>query len=94
MTSPPCFICGKALECVFREPGEGIYNQPYEATVFHSHGHYGSTVFDPVTGHRSLELNICDKCLLENKERVLHVEPMHPERPILYDVRPWDPESD
>jgi hypothetical protein len=90
---PPCFICEKKVASVFPDPPEYIYNQPYKATVFVSHGHYGSTVFDPVIGNRHLEINICDECLLERKDRVLHVRP-HPPAEQEYDVRVWDPEND
>lgn len=65
-TPIPCFVCGKPLEEV---ADEGV-NQPHEATVFITNGHYGSTVFDPMDG-TWLELNICDPCLLERSKKVL-----------------------
>jgi len=56
----PCIICGKKLENVFAT----AKNQPYGATAFQSHGHYGSTAFDPMDG-TYIEINICDPCLLQ-----------------------------
>lgn len=54
----PCIVCGKALENVDNFEG----NQPYAGTEFHSYGHYGSTIFDPMDG-QVLMLNVCDDCL-------------------------------
>lgn len=68
------------------------YNQPHAATVFHSHGHYGSTVWDPPLSMvgKTIEVTICDDCLVANKDRVLHVVPKHQDPE--YVVTPWDPE--
>jgi hypothetical protein len=50
------------------------FNQPYKGTTFFSRGHYGSTVFDPPPSSPvRLELNICDPCLEERAERIIHV---------------------
>lgn len=57
----PCITCGKDLESVFL-PEDDAENQPYGGTCFTTHGHYGSTIFDPMDGHY-LELNVCDACL-------------------------------
>lgn len=68
----PCVICGKQLENVdMHENGENR-NQPYAGTSFVSHGHYGSTIFDPFNASM-LEINFCDACLREaaEKKRVL-----------------------
>lgn len=56
----PCFKCGKTVENVF----EDAINQPYQATEFHTYGHYGSTFWDPMDEVR-LVLNVCDDCLEE-----------------------------
>lgn len=64
----PCICCGVELENIDR--GVDV-NQPYNGTTFTSHGHYGSTIYDPMyTGHY-LEINICDACLVLRKDRVL-----------------------
>lgn len=66
----PCVVCGKELEPVLPEEVRMAENQPYEATVFSSPGHYGSTAFDPMDGTR-LVINVCDRCLIDKKDRVL-----------------------
>lgn len=55
----PCICCGKQLESAM---GDHADNQPYAGTTFHSRGHYGSTVFDPMDGS-FLEVNVCDECM-------------------------------
>lgn len=55
-----CIACGKSLDSVLRD--DDVENQPYGGTCFTTHGHYGSTIFDPMDGHY-LELNVCDVCL-------------------------------
>lgn len=64
----PCLLCGKALE----NTDTTAENQPYGGTAFETHGHYGSTAFDPMNGSM-LEINVCDPCLREaaEKSRVL-----------------------
>jgi hypothetical protein len=69
------------------------YNQPYGGTVFKCGGHYGSTVFDPTHGGVHLEINICDECLKNHKERVIMVQGK-PRPDPEYDVEPWNPEWD
>lgn len=86
----PCFSCGKELEPAFKETFDGIYNQPHGGTVFRSSGHYGSTVWDPVTDSKHIELTICDTCLVAYKARVLLVKERS--RAPEYDVCPWDPD--
>jgi len=58
----PCFKCNKPLRQVDRDVTLPAENQPYEGTAFTTHGHYGSTIFDPMDG-QFLEINICDECL-------------------------------
>jgi hypothetical protein len=57
----PCIVCGKELE---PSDAEGD-NQPHGGTVFETHGHYGSTVFDPMWTPKYLEVTFCDECLVE-----------------------------
>lgn len=54
----PCILCGKELENVVND----AENVPYQGTAFETHGHYGSTAFDPMNGSM-LEINFCDDCL-------------------------------
>lgn len=68
----PCFACGQPLEPSV--PSQVKRNQPYGGTTFRAYGQYGSTVFDPFHGSREfLELNICDRCLVTNADRILHI---------------------
>lgn len=70
----PCIVCGRRLDPVMGSilPTK---NQPYAGTVFDSHGHYGSTAWDPmgIDSTPRLEINVCDPCLVKNQSRVLVV---------------------
>jgi hypothetical protein len=49
----------------------------YDATIWRSHGNYGSTKFDPMglNGRDEfLEAYICDSCLTENGDLIYHVD--------------------
>jgi hypothetical protein len=56
----PCIRCGRELKSAVL-PDDG--NQPRAGTVFTTHGHYGSTVFDETDGS-FLEIPVCDLCVL------------------------------
>ena len=89
----PCFICGKELEPAFKETFDNVYNQPFGGTVFKTHGHYGSTAWDPVgMSEKILELTICDQCLVAGSARVLYVRPQR--GPTTYEIESWDPEME
>lgn len=60
----PCIVCSQTLMNVNRH----VTNQPHGGTTFYSHGHFGSTVFDPFDG-TYLEVNLCDRCLELGAER-------------------------
>lgn len=77
----PCIRCDKPLQNVDPEWVSG--NQPYEGTAFHTHGHYGSTIFDPMDG-TYLEINVCDECLkaLQGTGKVFH---RRERKPVLVD---------
>ena len=67
----PCFVCGKELvnvSSVGAWDGDYLLNQPYDATAFHTSGHYGSTLFDSFTGNQ-WELAICNDCMAPRFER-------------------------
>jgi len=64
----PCFVCDQPLTNVL---DEATGNQPLDGLAFVSGGHYGSTAFDPMDGSW-LELNICDACVMEYKDKFLH----------------------
>ena len=61
----PCFKCGCELENLM--PND---NQPNKGLEFITHGHYGSSFFDPMDGSY-LRINICDLCLRENRDRII-----------------------
>lgn len=56
MKALSCIVCDKELE------GISAPNQPNNGLEFVSHGHYGTTVFDPMDGSM-LAINVCDECL-------------------------------
>ena len=86
----PCIICGAKLENVFEE----AQNQVYGGTCFKSYGHYGSTVFDPMSDRRYLEINICDPCLLKRqKENAIYFVRERPTRSI-HEFKYWEMEDD
>lgn len=85
----PCIVCGFEPEPVF--PDEPTM-QPYEATMFTSRGHYGSTVFDPMSRYRTLSINICDNCLKERKDCVRLV--IETPRASSLEILPWNPEEE
>lgn len=83
----PCLGCGKPLASIFELPlpESGFVNYPSDATIFTTHGNYGSTVFDPGDGS-ALVINICDACLLQAQVegRVLFLpRPPSPPSPVL-----------
>lgn len=80
----PCFTCGKPLE-------PAVQGQPAGATTFSSYGQYGSTAFDP-QDNSQIQINICDTCLLDNKDRVWHVRYRRQQAQEIFS-KPWDPEA-
>lgn len=67
----PCIVCGTVLEnAIPGTPADQPYNQPYKGTVFVSHGQYGSTFFDEMSG-RFVEITICDDCLRKNTDKII-----------------------
>ena len=68
----PCIVCNKELQN-FQNNNE---NHPVLGLEFITHGHYGSTFFDPMDG-AILVINICDDCIRKASEdkKVLHSVP-------------------
>lgn len=83
-----CIVCGFQPE-----PACGSGWQPYAATSFSAgSGHYGSTVWDTMSRNRSLEINVCDACLIKHQDRVavaVRQPPAHPD----VEWAPWDPKG-
>src|ERR1044072_5509870 len=76
MECVPCIRCNKPLSNIF----DHAENQPYEGTTFQSHGHYGSTAFDPMDG-QYIEINVCDACLIALS--ATHVMQGRDRRPVM-----------
>lgn len=83
----PCIVCGMQPDSAVSVYGGS--RQPHGATMFSAgSGNYGSTVWDTMSSHRSLEINVCDDCLRERKGRaaVLLTSPNRPDEEWV----PWD----
>lgn len=83
-----CLVCRKQLDSM-RSDGQ---LSPSAATVFYSHGNYGSNVWDPGSDAAHLELFVCDGCLVERADCVLHVTPGARRQDNHYRI--WDPRKD
>lgn len=94
MQSPlPCIVCDFQPKRAFGADQPHLSYVPYAATVFDAgSGHYGSTVWDTTTNSRSLSINLCDKCLVERKDRVAVMETTGSE--ITVKFAPWRPGDD
>lgn len=83
-TTLPCAVCRKLLERIDGDP-----DVPYDANIFTTHGHHGSTAFDPVFGGEHLELHICTDCMMTMREnaaihRVLKATEATPEQTFIW----------
>ncbi len=67
----PCLACGKELDNLQYEMRDGkpVEVHPMGGLHFRTYGHYGSTVFDPMTG-TYLNIAICDLCIIKNLDKV------------------------
>ena len=80
-TPSPCLVCGKTLTAL--KDGEP---QPEEAVSFRASPGYGSD-FDGTLGE--LEINVCDGCLVERRDRVTHLSVVREVRTMRWT---WQPE--
>lgn len=71
-----CLCCNKPIQ---------IDEFVYDATVWRTHGGFGSDVYDE---DEPLEAVICDGCLKANHERVVQVIE---HREVRYERLPWRP---
>lgn len=71
MAKLSCICCDAFLENIMGDEG----HQPNDGLSFHSYGHYGSTVFDPMDD-TFIEIAVCDPCVKKaaSKGQVLYVE--------------------
>jgi hypothetical protein len=68
-----CFSCNKELENWTYESNSGdgmIEVHPMGGLHFHTRGHYGSSIFDPMGTCETLDIAICDSCVLDNLHKV------------------------
>lgn len=86
----PCIVCGKILEAAM--PDNSDKNQPYAGLAFHSHGHYGGTVFDSM-GNELLEVNICDECLVAKACEGVVLHGCKAVTHTAWDMSKWEPEA-
>ena len=82
-TRVPCFGCGAKMKNIYEDG-----NQPSRGLEFVTYGHYGSQQFDPMDG-TAIAINICDQCLDDRRERILHYDQpkvvrTHPSPPTLW----------
>lgn len=68
-----CFVCEKELDNWVYEskiPGKMIEVHPMGGLHFQTHGHYGSRIFDPMGTGETLDIAICDTCVMKNLDKV------------------------
>lgn len=75
MIETKCLLCDKAVS-VERSLSHESIPVAHNATVWRSHGNYGSSVYDPVRDPfpQFLEVYVCDTCLRSKVESVQHVQ--------------------
>lgn len=66
-----CFVCDKELDNWEYETRSGslVEVHPMDGLHFMTRGHYGSTIFDPMSDKR-LDIAICDLCVMKNLDKV------------------------
>ena len=69
-----CLLCEQEIEA------DDVTVQ--DATVWTSHGNYGSKVYDPLNGAVFLEALICDECLVQKRGLIEEVVVRQP-RPVV-----------
>lgn len=67
----PCFCCDKELDNMEYEMhgNKKVFVHPMDGLHFTTHGHYGSTIFDPMDG-TTLDIAICDDCVMLRKDKI------------------------
>jgi hypothetical protein len=68
-----CFVCDKELENWVYESkatGKMVEVHPMGGLHFQTRGHYGSTIFDPMGTGETLDIAICDLCVMKNLGKV------------------------
>lgn len=67
-----CMVCGRELDNLDYEMSNGkrVEVHPMGGLHFRTHGHYGSTIFDPMGTGEYLDIAICDLCVMKNLDKV------------------------
>jgi hypothetical protein len=50
--------------------GKQVEVHPMNGLHFLTRGHYGSTIFDPIVTDETLDVAICDLCIMKNLDKV------------------------
>jgi len=67
----PCIVCNKDLDNINYVGKHGpVEVYPMKGLHFRTYGHYGSTIFDPMGNGKSLDVAICDHCIMQNLDKV------------------------
>lgn len=71
-TKIACIVCSKELDNLNYDARDGIPIEVYPMCGLHfaTYGHYGSGIFDPMGTQETLDVAICDKCVMENLDKV------------------------
>ena len=81
-----CLICGKMITAeIVDENHQRTMEQlvesandsgflPRDAIEMTSYGHYGTTFFDPCDDGTQFAALICDKCMKERSDRLMHID--------------------
>ena len=64
-----CFICERPIQT------DDV--AVHDATIWQTHGNYGSRAYDPAVDSKHLEVAICDDCLVTRKHLVEEVVTVH-----------------
>lgn len=58
------------MQCIVCDKEVSVSPYPDGATMWMTHGNYGSTVFDPMSAPERLEMVLCDECLVRKRKQV------------------------
>lgn len=89
-----CIICGSKLEK--EELNKENMNPKtigivYDGVIFRASGNYGSSVFDPFPDNGFAEIIICDKCMVEKKDKILRVKNIKCNSTYTSDISNFEP---
>lgn len=68
-----CIVCAKEVDNWVYESQDRKHTievHPMSGLHFRAYGNYGSTIFDPVGTGESLDVAICDLCIMKNLDKV------------------------